>query len=591
MKKITYISKNRILFKYILLVLTLLLIVMMFLLKFKKNKTSLVAKRDNYTIQIKEYRDKADNFYFESNYDSSFYYYKKGLSICNPEINCVDYVYFLSSVADLYTIYSNYIESEAILTQTLPYLHKIKEPIYARNVYTYIAFNYYNTYDYNNAIYYHRKALKLPGTPYKKAIILVNVAIVYVQQKRYQEAIDLLQPLAARKVVYKREPAESDKLYAQILDNLGFCYFNLNKPNALKYFRKSLGLNTKLKDEFPIIHNYKNLALYYEKYNHYLAINYAKKSYAQACKINSASNKANCLGLLIKLCEGKELKNYSQDYVKIIDSIIIGRKKSKNQFSTIKYFSKQDKNENLQLKAEKAENDLQIERQVNQNIILSIIIVLILGVIGFIYFYLTLKTKKEKKEVIYKKETELSGKLRDKLADDVYRIITFARNSNLESSENKTYLLNILDNIYSQTRNISKENSKIITNENYLNELKEMISGFKTQNLNLIINGLDTISWNKIDKNKKIILYRTVYELFQTMKKHHNATLIILSFKIINKNIEITYVDNGAGIHNNMIFLKNSLQNVENRIKTINGTLNFDLNIEKGYKLSFTFPV
>ncbi len=118
-----------------------------------------------------------------------------------------------------------------------------------------------------------------------------------------------------------------------------------------------------------------------------------------------------------------------------------------------------------------------------------------------------------------------------------------------------------------------------------------MISGFKTQNLNLMINGLDKINWNKIDKNKKIILYRAVQGLFQTMKKHHNATLIILSFKIINKNIEITYVDNGAGIHNNILFLKNSLQNVENRIKTINGTLNFDLNIEKGYKLSFTFPV
>jgi len=85
--------------------------------------------------------------------------------------------------------------------------------------------------------------------------------------------------------------------------------------------------------------------------------------------------------------------------------------------------------------------------------------------------------------------------------------------------------------------------------------------------------------------------YKTINESLKTMKKHNNATLIILLFKIINKNIEISYKDNGAENHNNMIFLKNSLQNVENRIKTINLTLNFDLNIEKGYKLSFTFPL
>ena len=50
------------------------------------------------------------------------------------------------------------------------------------------------------------------------------------------------------------------------------------------------------------------------------------------------------------------------------------KKKAKNQFARIKYYSKQDKDENLQLKAEKVKNELHLERQKKRNIISYIII-------------------------------------------------------------------------------------------------------------------------------------------------------------------------------------------------------------------------
>ena len=74
------------------------------------------------------------------------------------------------------------------------------------------------------------------------------------------------------------------------------------------------------------------------------------------------------------------------------------------------------------------------------------------------------------------------------------------------------------------------------------------------------------------------------------MKKHSQATLVSLTFKNFEKKIVIIYSDNGVGAYNRSIILKNGLQNVENRIKTINGNIIFDSNSKTGFKLSFNFP-
>jgi signal transduction histidine kinase len=214
-----------------------------------------------------------------------------------------------------------------------------------------------------------------------------------------------------------------------------------------------------------------------------------------------------------------------------------------------------------------------------------------LGLILFLYFHLTSKGKKEKNVAIFNSEIRISKKLHDELANDVYQTIAFAETRDLEKDDNKEKLLNNLDTIYFRTRNISKENSNISTDKNYPQELKEMISDHKSPEINILTNGFDTIRWNEIGKNKKIILYRVLQEFFMNMKKHSQATLVSVTFKIKDSNMTVIYIDNGIGASNNTLIFKNGLQNVENRIKTINGTLIFDNNSDKGFKLSFTFPV
>ena len=94
-----------------------------------------------------------------------------------------------------------------------------------------------------------------------------------------------------------------------------------------------------------------------------------------------------------------------------------------------------------------------------------------------------------------------------------------------------------------------------------------------------------------VESNKKIIIYRILQELLVNMKKHSKCTLAAISFQHNGNKLEIQYSDNGVGIIAEKIFLKNGLQNVENRIKAINGSINFDNKSHKGFKVNCFIPI
>jgi signal transduction histidine kinase len=199
--------------------------------------------------------------------------------------------------------------------------------------------------------------------------------------------------------------------------------------------------------------------------------------------------------------------------------------------------------------------------------------------------------KKEKIQTSYDTETRIAKKLHDELANDVYHTMAFAETQDLTSSQNKEILLNNLDTIYSRTRNISKENGTIATGTQFVESLKEMMSGFNTDAINVLINGMDTVDWNTLESNKKIIVYRVIQELLVNMKKHSQCSLAIITFKKSENKLLIDYSDNGLGATFDKINSRNGLQNVENRILSINGTITFDTESNKGFKTSLTIPM
>jgi signal transduction histidine kinase len=552
-----------------------------------QKKTKTTPKQKSTKLQIEKLTKVADNFYNTNNFDSAFYYYNKVKFICNPVTDALDYVSTLNRMADIQQSQGDYTGSESTVTEALLYLKYIKNQQYAWNSYVILSINYLNTYDYKNAILYNQKALQLQTEPWRNLAAKNNIAVILIEEEKYKESLEIFLSL-----ITKEEVISDDLFYAKALDNVGFCYFKINQPKkALYYLNKSLKIRQKKGDPFDLGKSYLHLAKFYEKRNSSLAKKYMLLSYNQFTIANNTDERLTSLKLIIQNSSDIALKKYSTKYVNLVDSIFEVRQKVKNQFARVKYDSKREKNENLKLKTHKAENELQLERQKNRNIISYIIIAISLSLIIVLYLYLTSRGKKEKIEATYKSETRIAKKLHDELANDIYHTMAFVENKNLALTENKEQLLNNLDIIYSRTRDISKENCAIITNENYVLGLKEMILEFNTFNTSIILNDLETISWNTLDRSKKTTVYRVLQELLVNMKKHSNANLAVINFKETDKNIIINYSDNGNGADLTQLSFKNGLHNVENRIQSIKGNVEIDSHPGKGFKVLLKIPL
>lgn len=582
---------NKTTFKFLLIVLIIASGALLYHSNYYKNHTIQRIKKADNSIKIKNLIDKADLLFDNNQNIIAYYYFNKAVVLCNPKKDYIEYVYSLSCMGNIKYLQGDFINSEAILTKTLPYLNKIKKPRYAWYVYVLLADNYYSTEDYSNSLLYYKKALNLKQSNFKKTKVLNYVAAVYIEQKKYEKAESILLALSKNKDIYLKDKKLNDSEYARILYHLGLSYLRQGKLEAIDYFNRTLKIQLESEDYDALIETYKSMTLFYQNINLKKSKQYAKEAYKIALKKNAISNKIAALKLLIKTSDGIELKKYSQEYLRLHDSFNTTKLRAKNQFARIKYDYVRQQEENLKLKAQTIGNELQLEIQKNRNFVLYIIITLILSLLTFLYFYLKLRGERQKNDAVVESDRRISKHLSDELTSDMYQTLVYAENCDFQKNENKERLLSNLDTIYSRTRNISKEHSVISTDKNYGIALKEMISGFKTPELNIILNGFDLISWDNLEKNKKIIFYRVLQELFANMKKHSHATLVSINIKIIDKNLTIFYNDNGVGTKNSTPNFKNGLQNVENRIKTINGNIIFDKNSEKGFRIIFSFPL
>jgi signal transduction histidine kinase len=478
----------------------------------------------------------------------------------------------------------DYTGCEATAVEALPFLeNNDKYPNGSWNIYNALGNNYLFTFDNDNALYYFNKALNLKTDPIEKANMKNNIAFVYMEQDKYQDAIQILYPLTL-----KKEVLDDAEAYSRILDNLGYCYYKVGNPKALGYLKESIKIRLQRNNDLGLIGNYSHLFKYYKKNDPNLAINYANLAYEKATKVNAVNDRMECLEVLIQNSSESKSKEFSLHFLRINDSINKARLKSKNQFAKIKYDSTKEKDENLKLKAQTV---LHREQQQNRNRILSFVFGIIITMSILVGNFLVAKNKREKIKSAYNTEIRIAKKLHDELANDVFQTMAFAETQDLSTKQNKEILLTNLETIYSRTRNISKENSPIEAGPLFVPSLKEMMSGFNNNEVNVLINGIDIINWTTIDSNVKITIYRVLQELLVNMKKHSHCSLVVLTFKKIENKLQIDYSDNGVGVQFDENKSKNGLQNVENRILTIKGTITFDTKPNKGFKAQITLPI
>lgn len=552
----------------------------------KSVKTSIdTSKKQESQKEIiaQKYSESGDLFMRDNKLDSAFYYYLKSTELFKEEGNSTYIAYNLVGMAHIQQTYGDYYSSEETLTEALPYTKNDSQYLVAANNLFGIAAKELKNYD--DAVRYYNTILKTVKDSVTKVAVLNNIATVYMEHKKYRKAIVLLEPFLKSAIL---DTLQNKK--ARIIDNLGFAYYKDNQiPKGLALMNESLAIRTRINDSYGSIASYLHLADFYQNRDHQKSKENALQAYKAATKYQSIDERLEALEFLMSYNTAKGGNSYATLFVHLNDSIKTVRNNAKNQFAKIKYDSREATLENIKYKGQRAETLLQLETQKNQKYLLSFGLVALLGGIGFLIHYFRNKSKRELLVASYNTEIRISKQLHDELANDVFYAMTFAETQDLLNPVKKETLLNNLDKIYVRTRDFSKENSTIETGESFERNLKQMLSNYKCDTVEVIIKNGNSIDWSKIENEKKIALQRVLQELMVNMKKYSQANFVIIGFDSDQNNVIIDYSDNGVGFTEKLI-LKNGLQNAENRIQAVKGILTFDSQINKGFKAKILLP-
>ena len=421
--------------------------------------------------------------------------------------------------------------------------------------------------NYQEAINCYNKALEIAKDSVNIILYKSNIAYNLINLKKYEEA----------NTIYKfiEESSYNDSITdytkARNLDNYAYSRLLNNEEVDESAFFEGKKIKRKINDIHGLVANNLYLSEYYQKKGN------IKKAQEQAnlmhdftVKHNMTDSRILAIDKILSLEPISRARELSIERSKILDSI----QKRKNLFATTIYNYKDEINKRII-----AENNLSKAKLQKQ----QLTFVVFVSVFGFIayFFYKKNKTKKEKIIEVYKTETRLAKKIHDELANDIFLVMNRVQQNN----HNDETILNYLEKIYFTTRNISHENSPVLTGKKFEMFFQQLLSEFSTNKCRIISKGINEIELNKLPKETQIVLYRVFQELLINMKKYSQACLVVINFWEDKDTIHATFKDNGVGAAS--IKIKNGLQNMETRIKSINGSITFDSEVNRGFQVMF----
>lgn len=530
------------------------------------------------TTENKPY-DIAWEFYEKSQNDSAYVYFNKAKDLYLLQKNKIQAAKCLVNMGYISNDKGDWFGSQELTISAIKLLNpKIKEEEEVlSSAYNSLGQSIHELGNYKEAINYYQKSTDLNLDREVRIVNENNIANSYRYNKQFNEAINGYQTLLKDSLIYNHP-----KEYARVLDNLAYTEWlqdvNLDVEDKLI---NALNIRIKEKDKTGINASYAHLIDYFSKKDKEKALNYAYKRKDIAFESNSSEDKLETYQKLITLENSENSKKYFEAYQKLNDSVEFERNKAKNQFALVRYDSEKNKADLLKAEA---------ENEKKQNDILKLYIVvglLFFGLIGAYFWYKRRKQKLEEQKLLEVKNTELkySKKVHDKVANGIYQILSEVENN---QSLGKNELLDKLEYVYEISRDISYDKKDDNLAQNFTAKLAEMMKAYSSDEVLLFILGNEDLLWKNTSTHTKTEIYIIIQELLTNMKKHSEASRVVLKFSQENNQITINYTDNGIGI--SVLKPKNGLQNTGNRIKSINGQLIFETENNNGLKITISFP-
>ncbi len=497
-----------------------------------------------------------------------FFMNRKDSSIEKKEIEKV--IYYYIQIARVENKLGEIYNSENSIIEALKLLDELKENDWIlRNKIT--IFNHLGILNkrqlkYSEALKNYDSVLSITTKDVDIAKAYGNKGNVYSKQGYYDKAIKEYRK--ALKISLKKG---RPKMEARFKDNLGLAQSKLNLPEALNNMLDALKIRKEKKFTQGIITSYLNLTEYYsDRESLNKAKLYAKLALTIADSSNILDYRLESLASVLKLNQDEKFK----EFLILNDGLKTNELLNNKKYAEAKYnYNKQSKRADL--------NKLNAERQKRFKLLYLSIAAFIIFLSIFLYTILKVRHKKEKLQQVYNTEKRISKKVHDEVANDVFQIMTKLQS---EPAINEN-VIDDLDHIYSKTRDIAKEHAVLDYDGDFEQVLHDLLLSYNSNTVNVISKAITKVNWESISKIKKETIYKVLQEFMINMTKHSKASIAVLTFNETRKKIKITYKDNGVGCK----LKKNTgLQNVENRIESINGTFIFESEINNGFKAEIT---
>lgn len=540
-----------------------------------------LSNMDNDSISIgKSYARLAYYYSANNQKDSAYYFIRKGNEISLNLNDSLNIGRNFAQIAVLQSDFGDFNESDHSAIQALKYL-KADDSEYLSAIYNCMAISSKKQKDYVEAIYWYDKAINTAADRTNEVKYLNHKANALRYLDEFDESTNIFQELLKDSTL-----ENNPKTKARIIDNLAFAkWLANNNLEVIGDLELALTIREQENDLYGLNASYAHLTEYYKKTNPKKSKKYASKMYNLANRQQIPLDQLEALKMLIELEDSDTTKDYYNSYIKINDSLVDAEKSVQNKYAKVKYDSEKNREENLQLKINATEKELALQKATTKEIIFGLTgssLILGLFIVGY---YKRQKYKQEKQAEVYKTETRIAKKVHDEVANDVVNIMNKIQYANRTPNE----VLDDLESVYLLTRDISRENNSIETGERFEGHLKSMLASFNSAQTKIIIKDIDKVALASISSENQIELFRMLQELMVNMRKHSEATLVLLSFQLLKNQYTISYSDNGIGTNINETIFKSGLKNAETRIKSMDGTITFESTIGNGFKALLRF--
>lgn len=429
-------------------------------------------------------------------------------------------------------------------------------------LYNHLGMLYRNKQHFDKAYNYYSRALEHVETTRDSISGLNNRGNVYLDmnnfvlaEQDFRQAVDLSRSIG------------DTVRWARALNNLGVLQLQQKNNTGSANIQKALQLREHIHDLEGMYSSNRHLALFaLSERDTATALMYATTTLDIARNLNSASYLQESLSMLM----GLHYDPLVSQYKALTDSINSAKQEEQNRYAALRF----DVEKEI-LNTQKAE--LQLEKERSQSILIQIIGLLLLLLLVLAIVLILIRIKHIRQREVHKTESRISKKVHDELANDVYQLMVKMQ---VEKDRDED-VLDDLEAIYNKSRDISREYQVLDTQTPFEETLTDLLASYRSDAVNIIRRETKPIDWSAVSGIKKNVIYRVLQELLTNMKKHSGATLVAITLGQQRQKITIDYSDNGQGT---VLKKQTGLQNAENRIFTLNGSITFESEPGKGFK-------